>query len=57
MVLFLMRNVNFSYRIWSVPESKGLARPTATEADQLNVVSEGCNSRVVSIGFISNPYF
>ncbi|XP_057455832.1 probable beta-1,3-galactosyltransferase 2 [Lotus japonicus] len=37
----------FTNRIWSVPESKGLARPTATEADQLNVVSEGCNSRVL----------
>jgi len=46
---FLMRNVNVHNRIWTIPENnKGLARPTAAEADKLNVVSEGCNSRIVS---------
>jgi len=44
-----MRNVNVHNRIWTIPENnKGLARPTAAEADKLNVVSEGCNSRIVS---------
>ncbi|RDX93539.1 putative beta-1,3-galactosyltransferase 2 [Mucuna pruriens] len=38
----------FTTRIWTIPEhNKGLARPTATEAEKLNVVSEGCNSRIL----------
>ncbi|ESW04537.1 hypothetical protein PHAVU_011G103400 [Phaseolus vulgaris] len=38
----------FTTRIWTIPENnKGLARPTAAEADKLNVVSEGCNSRIM----------
>jgi len=36
-------------RMWTIPEPKGLARTTAMEAEKLNVVSEGCNSRIVSI--------
>lgn len=34
--------------MWTIPEPKGLARTTATEAEKLNLVSEGCNSRIVS---------
>jgi hypothetical protein len=34
-------------RMWTIPEPKGLARTTAMEAEQLNVVSEGCNTRIV----------
>ena len=34
--------------MWTIPEPKGLARTTAMEAEKLNVVSEGCNSRIVS---------
>ncbi|TKY66974.1 beta-1,3-galactosyltransferase 2 [Spatholobus suberectus] len=38
----------FTTRIWTIPEhNKGLARPTASEAEKLNVVSEGCNSRIL----------
>ncbi|QCD87934.1 galactosylxylosylprotein 3-beta-galactosyltransferase [Vigna unguiculata] len=38
----------FTTRIWTIPENnKGLARPTAAETDKLNVVSEGCNSRIM----------
>jgi hypothetical protein len=33
--------------MWTIPEPKGLARTTAMEAEQLNVVSEGCNTRIV----------
>jgi len=35
--------------MWTIPEPKGLARTTAMEAEKLNVVSEGCNSRIVRI--------
>lgn len=35
-------------RMWTIPEPKGLARTTAMEAEKLNLVSEGCNSRIVS---------
>lgn len=35
-------------RMWNIPEPKGLARITAMEAEKLNLVSEGCNSRIVS---------
>lgn len=33
--------------MWSVPESKGLARRTAMEEEKLNLVSEGCNPKAV----------
>ncbi|XP_014620512.1 probable beta-1,3-galactosyltransferase 2 isoform X3 [Glycine soja] len=33
--------------MWTIPEPKGLARTTAMEAEKLNVVSEGCNSRIL----------
>lgn len=34
--------------MWTIPEPKGLARTTAMESEQLNLVSEGCNTRIVS---------
>ncbi|KAK7263520.1 hypothetical protein RJT34_31111 [Clitoria ternatea] len=37
----------FTNRIWSIPEHNGLARTPATEGEKLNVVSEGCNSRIL----------
>ncbi|MED6122159.1 Beta-1,3-galactosyltransferase 2 [Stylosanthes scabra] len=37
----------FTNRMWTVPEPKELARTTAMEAEKLNVVSEGCNSRIL----------
>ncbi|XP_057457803.1 probable beta-1,3-galactosyltransferase 2 [Lotus japonicus] len=37
----------FTNRMWTIPEPKGLARTTATEAEKLNLVSEGCNSRIL----------
>ncbi|OIW08431.1 hypothetical protein TanjilG_03107 [Lupinus angustifolius] len=33
--------------MWAIPEPKGLARPTSSEAEKLNVVSEGCNWRIL----------
>ncbi|KAJ1418162.1 Glycosyl transferase, family 31 [Sesbania bispinosa] len=36
----------FTNRMWTIPEPKGLAR-TTLEAEKLNVVSEGCNSRIL----------
>lgn len=35
-----------------MPEPKGLGRTTAMEAEKLNVVSEGCNTRIVSNCYI-----
>ncbi|RDX84406.1 putative beta-1,3-galactosyltransferase 2, partial [Mucuna pruriens] len=46
---FFCAGMVFTNRIWTIPEPKGLARTTAMEAEKLNVVSEGCNSRIVSI--------
>ncbi|CAJ1956311.1 unnamed protein product [Sphenostylis stenocarpa] len=37
----------FTNRMWTIPEPKGLGRTTAMEAEKLNVVSEGCNSRIL----------
>lgn len=37
----------FTNRMWSVPESKGLARRTAMEEEKLNLVSEGCNPKAL----------
>ncbi|XP_027340759.1 probable beta-1,3-galactosyltransferase 2 isoform X2 [Abrus precatorius] len=39
----------FTNRMWIMPEPKGLARTTAMEAEKLNVVSEGCNSRIKEV--------
>ncbi|KAF8043067.1 hypothetical protein BT93_A1421 [Corymbia citriodora subsp. variegata] len=32
---------------WTVPESKGIARTTAMEAEKLKLVSEGCNPKIL----------
>ncbi|AES67230.1 putative galactosylxylosylprotein 3-beta-galactosyltransferase [Medicago truncatula] len=37
----------FTNRMWTIPEPKGLARTTAMESEQLNLVSEGCNTRIL----------
>ncbi|KAI9079472.1 hypothetical protein K1719_038554 [Acacia pycnantha] len=37
----------FINRMWTIPEPKELARLTPMEAQKLNVVSEGCNSRIL----------
>ncbi|KAK4255342.1 hypothetical protein QN277_008354 [Acacia crassicarpa] len=37
----------FTNRMWTIPEPKELARLTPTEAQKLNIVSEGCNSRIL----------
>ncbi|KAG8642278.1 probable beta-1,3-galactosyltransferase 2 isoform X1 [Manihot esculenta] len=37
----------FTNRIWIVPESKGITRTTATEAEKLKLVSEGCGIRIL----------
>lgn len=35
-------------RMWTIPEPKELARTASMEAEKLNLVAEGCNSRIVS---------
>lgn len=36
--------------MWTVPETKGgITRTTNVEAERLNLVSEGCNTKFVSI--------
>ncbi|ESQ36410.1 hypothetical protein EUTSA_v10007787mg [Eutrema salsugineum] len=35
----------FTDRMWSVPESKGMPRPSVTEAERLKLISEGCNPK------------
>ncbi|MCD7468537.1 Beta-1,3-galactosyltransferase 2 [Datura stramonium] len=38
----------FTARMWTVPETKGgITRTTAVEAERLNLVSEGCNTRLL----------
>ncbi|CAK9140944.1 unnamed protein product [Ilex paraguariensis] len=36
----------FTNRMWMVPESKGMTRTTAVEADRLKLVSEGCDPNI-----------
>lgn len=36
-------------RMVAVPESKGIMRTTAVEAEKLKLISEGCNLKAVSI--------
>ncbi|XP_057954872.1 probable beta-1,3-galactosyltransferase 2 [Malania oleifera] len=38
----------FTNRMWIVPESKGLTRTTAAEAEKLKLVSEGCGKRILN---------
>ncbi|XP_061348763.1 probable beta-1,3-galactosyltransferase 2 isoform X2 [Gastrolobium bilobum] len=47
----------FTNRMWTVPEPKGLSRTTATEADKLNAVSEGCNSRIMEMKGEANDIY
>lgn len=36
--------------MWTIPEAKGgITRTTGVEAERLNLVSEGCNTKFVSI--------
>ncbi|XP_010657202.1 probable beta-1,3-galactosyltransferase 2 isoform X2 [Vitis vinifera] len=35
----------FTNRMWAVPESKGITRTTAVEAEKLKLVSEGCDPK------------
>lgn len=35
--------------MWSIPESKGMSRPSVTEAERLKLISEGCNPKSVSV--------
>ncbi|KAK3003906.1 hypothetical protein RJ639_018642 [Escallonia herrerae] len=36
----------FTNRMWTVPDSRGITRPTAAEAGRLKLVSEGCDPKV-----------
>ena len=45
-------------RMGTVPESKGIMRTTAVEAEKLKLISEGCNLKAVSILITSyKPFF
>ncbi|XP_010484738.1 PREDICTED: probable beta-1,3-galactosyltransferase 2 isoform X1 [Camelina sativa] len=35
----------FTDRMWSIQESKGMSRPSVTEAERLKLISEGCNPK------------
>ncbi|XP_010475190.1 PREDICTED: probable beta-1,3-galactosyltransferase 2 isoform X2 [Camelina sativa] len=35
----------FTDRMWSIEESKGMSRPSVTEAERLKLISEGCNPK------------
>ncbi|KAJ0245045.1 beta-1,3-galactosyltransferase 3 [Hirschfeldia incana] len=35
----------FTDRMWSIPESKDISRPSVTEAERLKLISEGCNPK------------
>lgn len=37
------------FRMWAVPEAKGISRSTRIEDEKLKLVAEGCNPRVVSV--------
>lgn len=37
----------FTNRMWTLPESKGLTRTTAVEAERLKLVSEGCGPKAL----------
>ncbi|XP_023645115.1 probable beta-1,3-galactosyltransferase 2 isoform X2 [Capsella rubella] len=39
----------FTNRMWSIPESKGMSRPSVTEAERLKLVSEGCNPKAKEV--------
>ncbi|CAN8247693.1 unnamed protein product [Cochlearia groenlandica] len=37
----------FTDRMWYIPESKDMARPSVTEAERLKLISEGCDPRTL----------
>ncbi|GLT80649.1 hypothetical protein SLA2020_520780 [Shorea laevis] len=43
----------FTNRMWAVPESKGMMRTTAAEAEKLKLVSEGCNPKIKEVKQVS----
>lgn len=51
----------FTARMWTVPETKGgITRTTNVEAERLNLVSEGCNTRLLQqkdVKFVSKDVF
>lgn len=34
--------------MWTVPEAKGISRPTQIEDEKIKLVSEGCDTGIVS---------
>lgn len=42
----------FTNRMWAVPESKGITRTTAVEAEKLKLVSEGCDPKTLQQKFV-----
>ncbi|KAK9285991.1 hypothetical protein L1049_025194 [Liquidambar formosana] len=47
----------FTNRMWTVPESKGITRTTAIEAEKLKLVSEGCDPKSKDIKHESKDIF
>ena len=43
--------------MWTIPEPKGFARTTPMEAEKMNLVSEGCNTRIVNVTVLSLIWF
>ncbi|KAI3768980.1 hypothetical protein L6452_00076 [Arctium lappa] len=39
----------FTDRMWTEPEAKGLSRPTGTEDERLQVVADGCDTRLKDV--------
>ncbi|XP_010557003.1 PREDICTED: probable beta-1,3-galactosyltransferase 2 isoform X3 [Tarenaya hassleriana] len=39
----------FTDRMWNVPEPKGLARPSVTEAERLKLISDGCDPKTKEV--------
>ena len=37
------------FRMWAVPEAKGISRSTRIEEEKLKLVAEGCNPKIVSV--------
>jgi len=50
MRLFLKTYETLCYRMWIIPESKDMPRPSvSTEAERLKLISEGCDPKTVSV--------
>lgn len=43
-----MRLIVYGVRLWIEPEAKELSRPTGTEDEQIKVLADGCDTRLVS---------